>query len=388
MGSSVEILTELIKDAFDIASVDIEKIKNINREDLHQIYKISKSHDVSPMITAALDKRGLLGIDEEIGNKFRKQQMLAVFRYEHINYEISRISEAFERERIPFIMLKGSVIRKYYPEPWMRTSCDIDILVKPNDVDRAASVLAREYGYENKGKGSHDISLFSPGQTHIELHYDLVEDGLANEASLILRSVWDIGVVFKEDLYMREMTDEMFYFYHIAHMAKHFENGGCGIKPFVDIWILDNIAKADIDGRNALLEKGGLLKFAEAVRKLSRVWFNGEARDPITSQLEDYVLRGGVYGTNQNRVTVQQQKRGGRLKYALSRIFLPYDVIKFHYPILEKHRFLTPFMEVRRWFKLLFRGSAKQSFNELKYNSRISDDKAANTREFLENIGL
>ena len=29
------------------------------------------------------------------------------------------------------------------------------------------------------------------------------------------------------------MLDELFYFYHIAHMVKHFENGGCGIRPVV-----------------------------------------------------------------------------------------------------------------------------------------------------------
>jgi hypothetical protein len=270
----------------------------------------------------------------------------------------------------------------------MRTSCDIDVLVKPDDVDRAAAVLVSECGYENNGKSSHDISLFLPNKTHVELHYDLVEDGVANGSSGVLRSIWDIGVVRKEDRYMCEMTDEMFYFYHIAHMAKHFECGGCGIKPFIDLWILDNIEGADVDKRNALLEKGGLLKFAQTVRKLSRAWLDGEELDPISLQMEDYILRGGVYGTDKNRITVQQQKKGGRLKYALSRIFLPYEVIKFHYPILEKHRFLTPFMEVRRWFKLLFRGKAKKSFDELKYNSSISNEKAADTQNFLKNIGL
>jgi hypothetical protein len=85
---------------------------------------------------------------------------------------------------------------------------------------------------------------------------------------------------------------------------------------------------------------------------------------------------------------VQQQKKGGRLKYALSKIFIPYDVIKFHYPIVQKHRWLTPIMEVRRWFKLIFCGHLKKTAKELKYNSGISNDDAANTRNFLRDIGL
>jgi hypothetical protein len=96
----------------------------------------------------------------------------------------------------------------------------------------------------------------------------------------------------------------------------------------------------------------------------------------------------GVYGNNENRVTVQQQKKGGRIKYALSKIFIPYDVIKFHYPVLQKHKWLTPCMEIRRWFKLIFCGHAKRTINELKYNQTISADKADVTKNFLENIGL
>ena len=166
--------------------------------------------------------------------------------------------------------------------------------------------------------------------------------------------------------FLHEMLDEYYYFYHIAHMAKHFENGGCGIRPFIDILILDNVQDADIEKRDKLLQQGNLLKFANVARKLSRIWFSNEPYDYISQQMEDYILRGGVYGNNENRITVQQQKKGGRIKYALSKIFIPYDVIKFHYPILQKHKWLTPFMEVRRWFKLIFCGHAKRTINELK----------------------
>ncbi len=55
--------------------------------------------------------------------------------------------------------LKGSVIRNMYPEPWMRTSCDIDILVEKSSLDVAKKAV-QAIGFEYKGMGSHDISLF------------------------------------------------------------------------------------------------------------------------------------------------------------------------------------------------------------------------------------
>ena len=108
----------------------------------------------------------------------------------------------------------------------------------------------------------------------------------------------------------------------------------------------------------------------------------------MSKQMEAYILRGGVYGNNENRITVQQQKKGGRFKYVLSKIFIPYDVIKFHYPILQKHRWLTPFMEVRRWCKLIFCGHLKRTAKEIRYNNHITNDEAADVQNFLESIGL
>jgi hypothetical protein len=215
-----------------------------------------------------------------------------------------------------------------------------------------------------------------------------MEEGFANGASVVLKNVWKMSVLRSGYSYWYTLTDEMFYFYHVAHMAKHFEIGGCGIKPLVDLLLLDSLPTADFSKRYALLEEGNLLKFAKASRNLSAVWFGNKEHDFVSKQMEDYIVRGGVYGTNVNRIMVQQQKSGGRLRYALSRIFLPYDVIKFHFPILEKHRWLTPLMQACRWCKLMFGGRAKSSFNELKYNQNISSDEASVTKQFLSSIGL
>lgn len=222
----------------------------------------------------------------------------------------------------------------------------------------------------------------------MELHYDLIADGEANKSAAVLRNVWDAVVVREGSGYWYEMPDNLFYFYHIAHMAKHFEYGGCGIRPFIDLWIFDHIDGVDTEKRDILLREGNLLTFANVARKLSCIWFDKEQHDAVTQQMEEFILRGGVYGTNTNRIIVQQQKRGGRIKYALSKIFIPYDVIKFHYPILQKYRWLTPIMEVRRWCKLVFCGHLNRTVKELKYNSSISTTKAENAKKFLSDIGL
>jgi hypothetical protein len=183
------------------------------------------------------------------------------------------------------------------------------------------------------------------------------------------------------------MTDELFYFYHIAHMAKHFMNGGCGIRPLLDLWILDNRLPGNEAKRGELLEREGLLVFSNAIKQLSRVWLCLESHNELTVKMQNYLLLGGIYGNLENRVKLQQVKSGGKRKYAIAKIFLPYEKIKHYYPILKKHKWLTPFMQVRRWFRIIFCGGFKRSVKELFVNERISDG-SEETKEFLNQIGL
>ena len=85
------------------------------------LYKLSKAHDLAHLVGDALIKNDLIGNDE-IKAKYQKQVMIAIYRYEKINYELNHLRSALNEAQIPFIPLKGSVLRQYYPEPWMRTS--------------------------------------------------------------------------------------------------------------------------------------------------------------------------------------------------------------------------------------------------------------------------
>ncbi len=354
-------------------------------EMLPSIVAAAKQHDILHLLVLGLKKNGLLTENEK---SLHNQIFQAVYRYEQLQYELDSLCEALEKAQIPFLPLKGSVLRKYYPEPWMRTSCDIDILVHVEDLEKATAYLVDTLEFRKEGKNSHDVSLFSPTGIHLELHYDLVEDDRANSAAKVLENVWDRVVKRGGSEYHYEMPDELFYFYHVAHMAKHFEGGGCGIRPFIDLLVLNNQVEFDKEKRQSLLEEGGLSKFGSQVELLSEIWFGNAEHTEITGQIQDYILKGGVYGTNENRIAVQQQKQGGKFKYALSRIFLPYDVIKFHYPVLEKHKWLMPFMQVRRWCKLIFCGHLKRATHELKYNSALTKDAAEEAKTLLKNIGL
>lgn len=350
-----------------------------------KLLAIAQKHDLAHLIVLALNNNGLITND----TTSKKRLLAAVYRYEQINHTFDQTTAVLEELAIPFVPLKGAVMRSYYPEPWMRTSCDIDILLHREDIDKAIAALTERLQYTvNDVEAMHDISLTTPKSVHVELHFDLVEEGRAQNAVDVLHSVWDNAVLRKNSNCWYEMTDAYFYFYHIAHMAKHFENGGCGIRPFIDLWLLEKTDSADKASRDKLLENGNLLTFANASRSLCEVWFGGKEHDELTLKMQDFILHGGVYGSSENRVALQQSKKGGRLGYLFSRIFIPYAKLKRYYPILEKHRWLTPFMQIRRWFMLLRPSVARMAKTELFANANIERNTADRMNAFLNDIGL
>lgn len=380
-----KVLFALLSSAVSGNMLEEDIAKQCSKEQIEQLVELTKKHDIVHLLVLGLKQNGLLLESEK---SLQLELYKAITRYEHINYEKNKLKQILEKSKIPFIFLKGAVLNKYYKEPWMRTSADIDVLTGKQNTNKIANKLVKQHGFKFIEKTSHDISFFTPSGCCVELHYSLIEDAVFKKSAELLSKVWERATINEGSQYSYSMSDEMFYFYHIVHMAKHFENGGCGIRPFIDLWILDNMQGVDLDKRNDLLEKGGLKKFAERCSALSKAWFNNQPMDSILQQMEYYILRGGVFGSQSNRIVLQQQKKGGRGKYLLSRIFLPYNQLKCEYPVLEKHKWLTPVMEVVRWFRFIFGGRTKNSMRELKYSKAISKEQAKKMQDFLVEIGL
>ncbi len=382
---TTELLFLLLRSAIDGNELTEKEKKEYSSACLPELLKMAAKQDVAHLLAWALKQNGLL---TQADMAVEKYVMQAVFRYEKIQYELDCVCSVLEKNQIPFLPLKGSVIRKYYPEAWMRTSCDIDVLVHREDLDQAMVSLMEELQYKEHRRATHDVAFFSPSGVHVELHFDLVEEGRANRAKEVLRSVWEDVSLCEKSAYRYEMSDAFFYFYHVAHMAKHFEDGGCGVRPFVDLWILDHIEDADVKKRDALLKKADLFTFASAARNLRGVWFDGNKADSLSLQMQEYLFHGGVYGSSENRVALHQGRKGGRLGYLLSRIFVSTSKLKRYYPVLEKHPYLMPVMQVRRWFMLMKPNVAKIAKSEMTANSSVDREKAEQMHQFLNDIGL
>lgn len=325
----------------------------ITDKDLAEMYSVAKTHDIAHILSSALMNNGLLA-GSAMENAYREQVYSTLYRYENQCYVFGKVCDVLEKEKIKYVPLKGAVIKEIYPQPWMRTGCDIDILVHEEDVENAAKIIAETLGYKCSEKGKHDVQILSTENIYVELHFSLLEEDASPAMAKVLDKAWDYVIPCEKGSCRYVFNDAMFYFYHIAHMAKHFAGGGCGIRPFLDLWLIEKNKNYDTAETASLLKKAKLTDFAKVARKLSRVWFSGEEHDRVTKIMEEFIFSGGCFGSKETIMLSEQQKAGGRVKHILSRIFIPYEDLKGQYPIIKKYKLLTPICEICRIFTLIF----------------------------------
>ncbi|MBQ8837133.1 MAG: nucleotidyltransferase family protein [Clostridia bacterium] len=374
--------------SFEVFGKEIpDEIKSeITPAGLPDLYKLSKKHDIAHLISDALAKSGNCFEYDQYYQQFQSQQLSAFYRHEMQKYEFDRIRELFEENEIEFVPLKGSVIMDYYPEPWMRTRCDIDILVKKENIEKASSLLTSKLHYSGGKVSTHDVTFFSSNKVCLELHFDLNESDF--KVFEQLSTPWDNTHVKESKRYEYELNEDYFIYYHIVHMAKHFAIGGCGIKPLIDLYLFEKILGYDKNAVYKLCKSCGLDKFYEKMLELQEVWFDGAAHNEMTLNLQKFILTGGVYGNYANRIAVKQTKAGGKVGFILSRIFLPLSELRRvcgnpNITVLQ-----YPIYTIKRCLGLLKKEKRNKVVNELNTSEAVADGESKTVESMLESIGL
>lgn len=372
MEQVAEFMTELLRSEIAEEEFCYEKKIVLTDKFLIDLLVLARKHQVAHIVASALLNNSYLENSPQ-QSEFLNEIYKAVYAQEKMNEVFNDVCSAFEMAEIPYIPLKGAVVRKLYPQPWMRTSCDIDILIKKNDVNRAERTIMSLGGYKKTGESKHDVIYKSKNGIVIELHYKLIGNKSSPLYIKELSTVWQTAKPDPENKYCFNLSDDIFYYYHIMHMAKHFRIGGCGIRPFIDLWLLEKTNYVSSDAKN-ILKKGHIDVFAENAVKLSKVWFSNEEHNAITVKMQDFIIEAGAFGSHRTRLISNSQRSGGKLKFIFSKVFVPYNYLKRDYPILEKYPILTPWCEICRLFSFLF--GKKKSFKD-KYIENLNNEAAA-----------
>lgn len=350
--------------------------------DVDKLIGLSKRHDLAHLVSDALIRNGIINEKSSDYKNVKKLKLIAIYREVQRAQAYQEIASVFSEANIQYVPLKGLLIRDMYPQAWMRSSCDIDILVHENDLKKAAELLVNA-GFTTDGKKTyHDMSFFK-AKVHLELHHNICEDN--EQIDRLLSKVWDHvepvnGIECKE-------TKDYFVFHHVAHMFYHFIGGGCGVRPFLDLWIMNKCGLCDSENLMLLLEATQLIKFYNVIREICGIWFEGKERTDIAASVERFILKNGVYGTSDMSSRSLIIRKNGKIRYIFSLVFPPYNEMCINYQILKKHCLLLPAFYFVRIIQKIFGKDRNKNKNRLITTLEQTQEDVSEMKKLFDAIG-
>ena len=199
------------------------------RFSLRNIFDFALRHQIFPLVFNAVEKDESFKTDETLVGFDKKYAALCVLDgWQRTSFET--ISDAFERKGIDYMPLKGSVYKTIYPETYMRSMGDIDILIREEKKDEIISEM-EDIGFSFIKESDHELVFEDLGVITIELHKRLIPS-YNLDFDKYYSDPWRFAA--KNDGHRFAMTDEDFFVYAFTHFAKHYRDRGAGIKYVVD----------------------------------------------------------------------------------------------------------------------------------------------------------
>ena len=376
------LLTEIFYSVLNEIEDGSEIASKLTPEALTAVCRLAKKHDLLHVVAGFVSNCGIEA-EPKLQSALHRELMTSVYRCEQMKHTLEEICNAFEEARIPYIPLKGSVLRGYYPYESLRTSCDIDVLIHPEDLQSAVDCLTAK-GYRYEKELFHDVSLYSPGGIHLELHFN-VKEGV-DSLDAVLGEAWNYATLTRG--YRYDFRDSFFLFHMYAHMVHHFLSGGCGMRSLMDIWVTEHKMGISYGCAEELLKRGGIYVFAAKMSRIANQCFAENRIDELGELALKYICAGGVYGSSQNAVAVKKSKNSSSVVYVFRRMFMPYHSMVYSYPVLKKAPILLPFCWVARWFKAIFGGKSKKISSEISCVNNMSEEKIVEVKGLCDRLGL
>lgn len=334
-----------------------EKIHDVDWE---LMYRLARKHNVVALGYAAVNGyTGQIPVPEALKKKWKRDSAQSTMQCLYQQAAQEELEDSMSREKIPAIFLKGAVLRGLYPSPELRSMADIDLLIREEDAGRAAKIMRElQYQVHSQNSRNEDVYCREPKVT-VEIHRQLFWK--EQTWNVYFRTVWDRAAEISDSIYIKSMAVQDFYIHLLGHLIHHMENGGLGIKAFLDLILFYEKYKQQLCGAEMkkLLEKFQFTEFENNLRKLLEDWKSGEQRDSLTAEWSEYIVKCGAYGNAENFIirntamnkNITRGSKKQKIHYTLRRLFPTYEEMCNMYPKAAKGRYTYPWFCIRRIWK-------------------------------------
>jgi hypothetical protein len=216
-----------------------------SEESWHSISELSKLHGVTPFLYYRARSLGIR-LPDEIEKEWLGIYLYQIAQEQKARQQIKELKDILAPEGIPMVLLKGaSAVLRLYPQPGLRTFCDLDILI-PTDKVSVFKRIMRMKGYKPVGM------LTSPEDERLQ-QFDCHLDPLWKEDALIIEAhvsilggkgnylvalpeIWqDKEEININGIVIDHLSKEHFLIHMLLHWINDFSyNGFAQTKGFID----------------------------------------------------------------------------------------------------------------------------------------------------------
>lgn len=335
--------------------------------DWNKFVSLSKEQQVYSVIAPIID---LDNMPSSVAHEFKLYTQNELLRMIAMQSEYAAIAAQLEENEIKFMLLKGSVIRNYYPQQKMRQMSDYDILYDYSKHDELLQLMKKR-GYLLKSDGGNSDDFTKAPYYTFEFHHELFKDvyGFCPDFDF----VWNNAHKSEDNAFRYNMSAEDLYLHCVAHMYKHYLFGGFGIRFLVDTYLIvkkENSVwnRKYIDDK---LEEMKLCDFEKLVCSLSFSLLDGKRLDDFQMDFMENTVLTGIYGNDDLKVDkiyekfVESHKTNSTIKYFFYRLFPSREQMKNIYIQLKDKPYLLLYFYFKRIFERAF-SSRKKFSNEMK----------------------
>lgn len=358
----------------------------------------ANAHSITGLLYPALKNIKDNNISKEVIDKLKRYTFNeAIGQSNHIK-RTAEILDLFNENNIPVIVLKGLVVREYYPKPDLRTMCDSDVIIHKNDLERVRKLLL-ERGFVEEEDAGHHIA-FMKGGLNLEVHWTLANESFRKGQECFQERIWDDAMKIKVggvDTLSLSLEDLALHL--CAHMASHMAISGFGVRQLADLVLLVEHKGKEIDWSefNDKAKKSGLTQFSTGMFKVCNYLFGMEIPkelnikysrndEEIIKLIVNDIFTGGVYGQRdlsfsfraQVGYDIDNDSTFSMIKRYIQVILPPISKLSDRYAYAKKYKILLP----AAWIHHIYVGiTTKKYDSESKkkfLTSTISNAKSRN----------
>lgn len=286
MDNSQKYIVTMLNAAIRKENAEISDYKDI---DWNELINEADEHKVTPLIYSSINKTNIISnIDKDTLNTLKRKVFnSSIGQSRHIK-TVASVLDSFNKADIPVIVLKGLVVRDYYPMPDLRTMCDADVLVHEEDLDKVSALMI-SLGYtKTKEKDDHGAHIvFHKGSSVFEVHWTLINDRFFKGDKSFEKKLWDdameveVGRVKTLSLSLEDLAVHL-----CTHMAVHLAYSGFGVRQLTDLVVLVEKKGKQIDWVSFIdkTKESGVYKFSIAIFTICNKLFNMEIPKEISKE--------------------------------------------------------------------------------------------------------